>query len=184
MDAIRVAVKKIIKGALLLVLATILGYSIALGIGFVSPEDDTFNKSKSYHVSNEVLWNLITDIEKYPEWKPNVSSVDILGYNAEGKLYWRENLKDGGSQEFVIDYQVKPVSLQIKQVDKDQAITKTRLFEINTHNNSTILTVKDTLKIKKPFLRYRHRFVDPSLESEIDYFLLALNEYSKSFVTE
>ena len=181
MDSAKNIVTISIKAVLLCIGSILIGYLIAILIGVLSPNTDEFSRSKSFNVNMKTAWNILTDISSYPDWKPNLESIELLGNNPEGKPYWREYYTDGSSKEYIIDYQVKNVSLLIKQVNLKQASSKTRLIDLNTHNNATIIKVTDSIVLKKPFIKYKHRFVGPSLESQLNLFLVSMNEYSKNF---
>ncbi|MEZ5344827.1 MAG: SRPBCC family protein [Pyrinomonadaceae bacterium] len=92
----------------------LLGVVLFLGIVFVTagilvPSERTFSQETIIDAPPEIVWNVLTEREKYPEWQKDLKSVKITGEKT-----WTEETKDAGPIDFKILRSEKPVLLEIE----------------------------------------------------------------------
>ncbi|MCB1023867.1 MAG: SRPBCC family protein, partial [Acidobacteria bacterium] len=92
----------------------LLGFIAFLGLvfliaGLLVPSERAFTQETIINAPPEVVWNVLNDREKYPEWQDKLKSVRNTGENS-----WTEETKDAGTIDFQIVRSEKPTSLELR----------------------------------------------------------------------
>jgi len=97
-----------------ILIAFVLGLACILGLIFVAggiliPAEKSFTQETEINASQETVWNVLNDHEKFPEWQDKLASVEI-----KDEKNWTEVTKEAGPIDFTIVSSDKPNKLQLK----------------------------------------------------------------------
>ncbi len=143
----------------LLIAAAILGALVllVLVIGWSLPVKHTATSAVTVHTSAGPLYNLITDIEHYPEWRSSVERTERLPDSA-GKTRFREYGSDG-----TILYEVesaKPDQRIVTRIaDRSLPFGGSWTYELIPRGDSTTLRITENGEVYNPLFRFVSRFV-------------------------
>ena len=59
-------------------------------VGMTLPQNHVAARSAHLSAPPDKVWSIVTDPEKYPAWRSDVSSVEMLSGPDGGKISWRE----------------------------------------------------------------------------------------------
>lgn len=126
-----------IAGALLLGIIGFFGI-VFLIAGILVPSERSCTQETIIDSSPEVIWSVLTDREKFPEWQKDLKSVKITGSNT-----WIGETKEAGSIDFTVIRSEKPTSLDLKYSKGSwmQGGWSGRLKQID--NGKTVITTTD-----------------------------------------
>ncbi len=92
--------------------------------------------------SIDTVWNVLTDIEKWPEWNPEIKRVALQGELEEGSHFeWKQGRTQGHSQ---IQQVKKPTSFA--WTSKANWVKRIFVWSLESDENQTIATVSASLQ--------------------------------------
>lgn len=91
-----------------LVVMVLIGAAFLAG-GLLISNEKSFTQETEINASQETVWNVLNDHEKFPEWQDKLESVEI-----KDEKNWTEVTKDAGPIDFTIVSSNKPNKLQLK----------------------------------------------------------------------
>ena len=85
-----------------------------LGIAFLAgglliPNEKSYTQETEINASQETVWKVLNDHEKFPEWQDKLASVEI-----KDEKNWTEVTKDAGPIDFTIVSSDQPNKLELK----------------------------------------------------------------------
>ena len=142
-----------IVGALVLIVV------LVLGVGAMLPQNHVASRTVQLPQSPDRVWSAISDVAKYPSWRSDVVSVDMLPVPSGAQVAWRENAKHG-SLSYVATDAVQPSHFATHITDTDKPFGGGWLFEISpARNGGSTLTITEYGEVYNPLFRFVSRFI-------------------------
>lgn len=139
-------------------------------IGMTLPQNHTASRSVHLSGSPDTVWNLITDVERYPAWRKDVTSVDSVTQGPV--LTWRETT--GGDR---ITYEAttseRPTHFVARIADKGLPFGGTWDYRLEPDGTGTVLTITENGEVYNPLFRFVSRYL-MGHTGTIDRYLAAL----------
>jgi hypothetical protein len=145
---------------LLLIFATLVVLILAIvALGALLPAKHVSTRAARFQRSPVQVWSIITDFQKFPEWRTNLKRVEPLT-PVNGYPSWREIDARGHIIPYVIVDSVSPQRLVTKIADPKLPFGGTWTFEITPTNDGSASTVRITEngEIYNPVFRFVARF--------------------------
>jgi uncharacterized protein YndB with AHSA1/START domain len=140
-------------GALALVLATL----AIIGIGGLLPVEHHATRERVVAASPAAVFNLITDVARYPSWRNGVERADVLA-SADGRLAFRETGRDGTIPYVVVSSE--PDRRLVTQIAAhDLPFGGSWTFELTPVSGGTRLRITEEGEIYNPLYRFVSRFI-------------------------
>jgi uncharacterized protein YndB with AHSA1/START domain len=130
-------------------------------IGAALPRQYQVTASATYHASPQAVWQTLTDVESYPNWRSDLVNAERLP-DRDGLMAWREVSKYG---RFVIQAieTTAPTHLVARIVETDAPFEGAWVFELTptevSQTKATQLTITEHAEVANPFIRFLVRFV-------------------------
>ena len=143
----------------LLIAAAILGALVllVLAIGWSLPVKHTAASGVTINTAAGPIYNLITDVERYPQWRSSVERTERLPDNA-GKTRFREVGSDG-----TILYEVESTEpnrrIVTRIADRSLPFGGSWTYELIPRGDSTTLRITENGEVYNPLFRFVSRFV-------------------------
>ena len=142
-------------GALGAVMVVVL---LIYGIGASLPESHTVSLSTRVDTSQEAVWALITDVRRFPEWRPGVQAVEVVN-DEPAPLTWRETT-DMGSLTFEAERWDPPRRMVARIADEGLPFGGAWTYEVvPAPEGGAILTITEDGEVYDPLFRFFSRFV-------------------------
>ena len=139
---------------------------------------DTFEqvRTRNYYTDKVMLWTVLTDIDSYPLWKPNIIEVDLV----------QDGLKLSGFTEYDAVGRQKywtVLNWKVQERLKLKTTPSTRYFqEINytlrQKEDTVMLSLRMLGKYQNPFQRFTQRFVHNQY-TQLDKILISIDNQIK-----
>jgi uncharacterized protein YndB with AHSA1/START domain len=130
---------------------------IIVAIGWALPVKHSATSETTVRTSPAALYKLITDVERYPEWRSSVKRIELLP-DSEGKTRFRETGGDG-----TILYEVEsavPNQRIVTQIaDRSLPFGGSWTYELIPRGDSTTLRITENGEVYNPIFRFVSRFV-------------------------
>jgi len=143
----------------LLIAAAILGALVllVLAIGWSLPVKHTAASGVTINTAAGPIYNLITDVERYPQWRSSVERTERLPDSA-GKTRFREVGSDG-----TILYEVESTEpnrrIVTRIADRSLPFGGSWTYELIPRGDSTTLRITENGEVYNPLFRFVSRFV-------------------------
>ena len=143
----------------LLIAAAILGALVllVLAIGWSLPVKHTAASGVTINTAAGPIYDLITDVERYPQWRRSVERTERLPDNA-GKTRFREVGSDG-----TILYEVESAEpnrrIVTRIADRSLPFGGSWTYELIPRGDSTTLRITENGEVYNPLFRFVSRFV-------------------------
>ncbi|HYU53045.1 MAG TPA: SRPBCC family protein [Gemmatimonadaceae bacterium] len=143
----------------LLIVAAALGAAvlIVLIVGWSLPVKHSATSEATFKSSPESLYQLITDFDRFPEWRSSVTRVEHLPDSA-GKKRIREVGSDGPIV-YEIESAVPERRLVTRIADRSLPFGGSWTYELIPRGDSTTLRITEDGEVYKPLFRFVSRFV-------------------------
>lgn len=130
---------------------------IVLVIGWSLPVKHRATADATINASPDSLYQLITDVDRIPEWRSSVKSVERLPDGA-GKKRFRE-VGGNGSILYEIQNAVPNQRLVTKIADPSLPFGGSWTYELSPQGDSTTLRITEDGEVYNPIFRFVSRFV-------------------------
>ena len=125
-------------------------------IGMTLPQNHTASRTLRLSVPPDSVWELITDVERHPAWRKDVSAVEVL--TREPVLSWRETT--GGDR---ITYEaatsVKPSHFVARISDKNLPFGGSWDYRLVPAAAGTTLTITENGEVYNPLFRFVSKYI-------------------------
>lgn len=140
-------------------------------IGLFLPRDHVASRSRRFSVSRERVWSAIRDVARYPTWRSDVKSVDVIT-DPNDSAQFREH---GAHRAvlFAIDVDEAPSKFVTRIADDSLPYGGTWTYELASADGGTELTITERGFVKNPILRLLSRTVF-STSATMERYLAAL----------
>ncbi len=147
---------KIVIRILAIILVILLAFTaVFLVLGLMSPKEYKGSLGKEINVSQDKLWDILTDIENVPNVREEIHSVEVLS-SSNGKVdMWNEYIA-GGSKffKFKITERVPKTKLSNKILESNVGIEGGWTYELeNRGPNKTFVRMTEDSKATDLFMR-------------------------------
>jgi hypothetical protein len=140
--------------AVYLILTIIAGFMAAVfTVGVIVPTVKTTTVSKEIAVSSNTVWALLTNIQTYTEWHPEIMSVQLIGTNALGYPKWKQFSQNGASETFEITSMLYGTDLGIKLDESPFHVERSWAYRLTPTKTGVMVELKQTTKIPGIFMR-------------------------------
>jgi uncharacterized protein YndB with AHSA1/START domain len=141
-----------------LVVATILGIVLLVTVvGMMLPQSHVASITRHYDVQPAALWSLITSRERFPEWRSDLRSVQMLG-DVDGKQRWKEQTKHDAITMEITEV-VAGQRLVTRIADENLPFGGTWTFDVTPDGTGARLTITERGEVYNPIFRFVSRFV-------------------------
>lgn len=126
-------------------------------VGYSLPVKHRAARERTFASSPEVVYATITNVEKFPEWRSKVKSVEVVSLPG-GTRSFREKGGDGEIL-YVIDEAQPPTRLVTRIADKTLPFGGTWTYELAPAAAGTTLRITEDGEVYNPVFRFMSRFV-------------------------
>jgi uncharacterized protein YndB with AHSA1/START domain len=141
----------------LIVLALVLIVAAVYTIGWLLPVGHVASRSVNLRSAPQSTYDVITDVEHYPRWWPEISSVEMLG-TEQGRVRFRQHTSTGPIVMEIVET-IPSERLVTRIADPDQPFGGTWTFELTPQGDGTRLTITERGEVYDPLFRFMSRFV-------------------------
>ena len=142
-----------------LVVLGVIGAALAVlyAVGASLPAGHTATVEARLDAPPAVVWRLITDVERYPEWRPDVERVTRLE-DRRGLPVWREALGTG-ALTFETVARDSAERLVVRIADEGLPFGGTWTYRLTPTDPGTLLTITEDGEVDNPLFRFLSRYV-------------------------
>lgn len=145
---------------------------VGLLVGFLLPVAHTATGSREMAGPQHEIWALLTVVQGYPDWRPDVDSVEILARGQRGPTRWRET-GPGGVITFLLEEAEPPGRRVVRIDDPDLPFGGRWIYQLEPVDGGTRVTITEEGEVRNPVYRLFSRFVIGH-DATINVFLDAL----------
>lgn len=153
----------------------LLGVLVLVGVvalvGALLPKGHRASRTTTYAAPPERVFAVISDFAHAPDWRPDVTSVELLPDDGHG-VRFREHGRNGA-----ITYRVEelapPAKLVTRIDDTGLAFGGRWIFELSPSGTGTVLTITEDGEVYNPIFRFMSKYVISEYAS-IDRYRAAL----------
>ncbi len=140
-------------------LAAVVAVMIVLLVGSGLPVEHSATVDRVVPGGSTEVWSVITDIERFPEWRPGVDSVVRLE-DRNGLPVWRESGSAGRLTLSVVWFE-PPDRMVVRVSDDDSAFGGSWTWELSPAGEAghTRVTVTEDGEVYSPLFRFVSRYV-------------------------
>jgi uncharacterized protein YndB with AHSA1/START domain len=157
---------KWIRAAVGVVVGVIL---VVVIVGALLPKQHTATRAARYRQPPAVVWQAITDYDKFLRWRGSVERVEPLS-EAGGKSGWVEYVKGVGRIPLEVTESVPPRRLVTLIVDPSLPFGGTWTYEIAPIEGGSVLRITEDGEVRNPIFRFVSRFIF-GLRATMDQYL-------------
>lgn len=144
--------------AVLMTIAVLIGaVALVALIGAALPKGHVATIEKRLPVAPPDLWMILTDVDGFAAWRPDVKSIERLP-DLEGRPVWTEHTSSGRIR-FAVDRMEPPRTLVVRIADPDLPFGGTWTYEIVEAGNGSSLRITERGEVYNPIFRFMARFV-------------------------
>jgi uncharacterized protein YndB with AHSA1/START domain len=162
--------RRILKG-LVWAAAALIGVALLVtATGYALPQSHVASSEARLPAPPDRVFQTITDVGRYPEWRTDVARVDIV---TTTPLTWREYDARGDAITYEVVESRPPERHRVRIADPGLPFGGTWTYDLQPDGAGTRLVVTEHGDVYNPIFRFMSRFVFGHTAS-IDAFLAAL----------
>ena len=126
-------------------------------VGWMLPKGHRASRTQAYAAAPESVFDLLANVEDYPNWRSGVTKVEVLPDDGQGKRF-REHGPDGPIT-FRIEESSRPARMRTRIADSSLAFGGTWTYELTrTASGGTSLTITEDGEVYNPIFRFISTF--------------------------
>ena len=129
--------------------------TLVTAIGYLLPQNHVATKDALLPVKPQELFERLTDVARYPDWRRGVSTVEIV---SREPLRWRER-SGGDTITYEVSERTSPARLVVRIADPDLPFGGTWTYDLRAEGEGTRLTITERGEVYNPVFRFMSRFV-------------------------
>ena len=145
---------------------------VVVAVGYLLPVAHVASREATLDRDPGDVFAAIADVTRYPEWRADVRSVEVL---SSSPLRWREHGRNGDIT-FVVSESASPSRLVSRIDDTSLAFGGTWTYELTPVGRATSLRITERGAVYNPVFRFMSRFVFGHTAT-IDAYLAALGAH-------
>lgn len=130
---------------------------IVVGVGYSLPRAHQATNEATLRTSPQSLYKLITDVDRFPEWRSSVERIERAPDSA-GKTRFRE-IGGDGTILYEVDTAVPNQRLVTRIADPTLPFGGSWTYELVPRGDSTTLRITENGEVYNPIFRFVSRFV-------------------------
>jgi uncharacterized protein YndB with AHSA1/START domain len=130
---------------------------IVVGVGYSLPPAHQATSESTFKTSPQSLYQLITDVDRFPEWRSSVERIERIPDSA-GKTRFRE-IGGDGTILYEVDSAVPNQRLVTRIADPTLPFGGSWTYELVPRGDSTTLRITENGEVYNPIYRFVSRFV-------------------------
>ena len=141
---------------ILIGVASLVGIGLLItAIGYALPQNHVATVERTLKVPPERIFERISDPSRYPQWRKDVTSVEVL---SSEPLKWREHAGDDPITYEVVEN--RPLSRFVTRIaDPDLPFGGSWTYELRAQGDGTRLTITERGMVFNPIFRFMSRFI-------------------------
>lgn len=143
---------------------------VAAAIGMILPKGHRASASATFAAPPARVFQAISDVGRYPEWRPDVKSVEVLSNAGEPTLF-REHGRSG-AVTFQFERADPDRLLVVRIADSSLPFGGTWTYELKPSGGGTELTITEDGEVYNPIFRLVSKFM--AQDATIRAYLAAL----------
>lgn len=141
----------------------ILGVLLAVPVfaymaGLFISESHTATASREFDVSAEKVWQAVTDVRGYGEWRNNVERIEVLS-DSTRPLQWREFYSNDNPMTFQEVERTDSTRFTARIADQELPFGGGWTYELEQTEKGVRLIITEDGKIYNPIFRFVSRFI-------------------------
>jgi uncharacterized protein YndB with AHSA1/START domain len=125
-------------------------------VGYLLPVAHVASAEARFVRSPAEVFATIADVTRYPEWRPDVSRVELL---AEApRTRWKES-GSNGEITFEVEDATPPGQLRTRIADRTLPFGGTWTYEVTPSGSGTVVRITERGEVYNPVFRVLSRFV-------------------------
>lgn len=142
----------------MIVLAVLVGLVVLVAaIGWMLPVKHVATQQATYRATPDIVFATITDVERLPEWRASVKSVE-MDVSQPGRTRFRESSGDG-TIAYLVEESISPRRRVTRIDDASLPFGGTWTYELTPTDNGTTLRITEHGEVYNPIFRFMSRFV-------------------------
>ena len=130
--------------------------AVVVLVGYALPVAHVASRDATLSAPPERVFAALTEVERYPSWRSDVKSVELLPWAAAPR--WREHGSNGAITFERTELQ-PPNRIVTRIADTDLAFGGTWTYELTPEGGGTRLTITERGEVYNPVFRFMSRFV-------------------------
>lgn len=162
------------KKKLLIAVAFLAGLIAVIAIvGWMLPQGHQVSRTATIAAAPDQVFTIISDVSKYPEWRGDVTQVEMLPDDGRGTRF-REH-GPSGPVVFRIERADSPRTLFVRIDDPGQPFGGTWTYSLKPEGEGTSLTITEDGEVYNPIFRFMFHFVFSKTKT-LETYLAALQK--------
>ena len=128
---------------------------LLIAIGYALPINHVATREASLAAPPERVFSVLRDVEKFPTWRSDVKSVEVLA--TAPALRWRE--RGDNDITFEMETVQGPTKIVTRIVDKTLPFGGSWTYELSPEGGGTRLVITENGEVYNPLFRFMSRFV-------------------------
>ena len=160
-----------LRGALIAIAVLVALILVVVAIGYALPVGHVASRDLTLSQPPDRVYAVLTDVERYPQWRKDVTAVQIL---SSAPVRW---LEKGGNGDITFEFaELQPPARIVSRIaDPNLPFGGTWTYELIPQGNGTRLTITERGEVYNPLFRFMSRFVFGHTAT-MEQFLAALKQ--------
>jgi hypothetical protein len=142
----------------LIVVLIVISFILAVPVvGLFLPRGHVVARTITLHQSPDTVWQVITDFDAAPSWRPNVTRIEQIP-TQQGFPLWREHYLGGDALTLATVESIAPARLVREIADPDLPFGGRWVHEIAPTGDSSRVTITEHGDVSNPVFRVVSRF--------------------------
>lgn len=146
---------------------------VIVAIGFLLPVNHVATRSARFGQPAERVFLAVTEVEKFPEWRPSVERVEVLPPNGTHPRF--REIGSDGSILFETDSVIPNKRVVNRIADPSLPFGGRWIYDLTADGGGTLLTITEEGKVYNAVYRFVSRFIMGHTRT-IDRYLSDLQE--------
>ncbi len=142
---------------------------IPIKIGKKTPPAFTNEKSEVFDISKEELYQLIINYENYPIWIKYISFVETQKLDNNKIKIMQTYKKKNIYQEYYELKRIENEKISILKLENEYTVLWSYILT-SIENNKTKLTIKETMYVYHPYLKFMLKYILKDENAKKDFF--------------